>query len=59
MGETFPFFASRNQRAFEYNPSNKRTAKRLQDYLCENFWKVCVQNSAALRIESRGREART
>jgi predicted TIM-barrel fold metal-dependent hydrolase len=38
MGETLPFFAWRIQRAFEYNPLGKRPAKRLQDYLCENFW---------------------
>jgi predicted TIM-barrel fold metal-dependent hydrolase len=38
MGETLPFFAWRIQRAFEYNPLGKKPAKRLQDYLCENFW---------------------
>jgi predicted TIM-barrel fold metal-dependent hydrolase len=38
MGETLPFFAWRIQRAFEYNPLGKHPAKRLQDYLCENFW---------------------
>ena len=38
MGETLPFFAWRIQRAFEYNPFDKKPAKRLQDYLAENFW---------------------
>jgi predicted TIM-barrel fold metal-dependent hydrolase len=38
MGETLPFFASRIQRAFEYNNYGKTPAKRLQDYLSENFW---------------------
>lgn len=38
MGETLPFFAWRIQRAFEYNPLGKKPLKRLQDYLCENFW---------------------
>jgi predicted TIM-barrel fold metal-dependent hydrolase len=38
MGETLPFFSWRIQRAFEYNPLDKRLAKRLQDYLAENFW---------------------
>jgi predicted TIM-barrel fold metal-dependent hydrolase len=38
MGETLPFFAWRIQRAFEYNPLGKTPSKRLQDYLCENFW---------------------
>ncbi|MFX4086896.1 amidohydrolase family protein [Sphingobium yanoikuyae] len=38
MGETLPFFSWRIQRAFEYNPLDKRLVKRLQDYLAENFW---------------------
>ncbi len=38
LGETLPYFAWRIQRCFEYNPSNKRPRKRLQDYLCENFY---------------------
>jgi predicted TIM-barrel fold metal-dependent hydrolase len=38
MGETLPFFAWRVQRCFEYNPFGKKTRKRLQDYLCENFY---------------------
>jgi 2,3-dihydroxybenzoate decarboxylase len=38
MGETLPFFAWRIQRAFEYNPFDKRPARRLQDYLSDNFW---------------------
>jgi predicted TIM-barrel fold metal-dependent hydrolase len=38
MGETLPFFSWRIQRAFEYNPLDKRLSKRLQDYLAENFW---------------------
>ena len=38
LGETLPFFAWRIQRAFEYNPYSRRTAKRLQDYLSDNIW---------------------
>ena len=38
LGETLPYFAWRIQRCFEYNPSKKRVRKRLQDYLCENFY---------------------
>jgi predicted TIM-barrel fold metal-dependent hydrolase len=38
MGETLPFFAWRIQHCFEWNPSDKRLEKRLQDYLCENFY---------------------
>jgi 2,3-dihydroxybenzoate decarboxylase len=38
LGETLPYFAWRIQHCFEYNPSNKRVRKRLQDYLCENFY---------------------
>ncbi len=38
LGETLPYFAWRIQRCFEYNPSDKRVQKRLQDYLCENFY---------------------
>jgi predicted TIM-barrel fold metal-dependent hydrolase len=38
LGETLPYFAWRIQRCFEYNPSDKRVQKRLQDYLGENFY---------------------
>lgn len=38
MGETLPFFAWRIQRAFEYNPFDKRPRQRLQDYLSSNLW---------------------
>ena len=38
LGETLPHFAWRIQHCFEYNPSDKRLEKRLQDYLCENFY---------------------
>lgn len=38
LGETLPYFAWRIQHCFEYNPSDKRVARRLQDYLCENFY---------------------
>jgi 2,3-dihydroxybenzoate decarboxylase len=38
LGETLPSFAWRIQHCFEYNPSDKRLEKRLQDYLCENFY---------------------
>jgi len=38
LGETIPFFSWRIQHCFEYNPSDKRVQRRLQDYLCENFY---------------------
>jgi 2,3-dihydroxybenzoate decarboxylase len=38
LGETLPYFAWRIQHCFEYNPSNKRLERRLQDYLCDNFY---------------------
>jgi 2,3-dihydroxybenzoate decarboxylase len=38
MGETLPFFAWRIQHCFEWNPDDKKIEKRLQDYLCENFY---------------------
>jgi len=38
LGETLPFFAWRIQHCFEYNPSDKRPKRRLQDYLAENFY---------------------
>jgi predicted TIM-barrel fold metal-dependent hydrolase len=38
LGETLPYFAWRIQRCFEFNPSSKRVQKRLQDYLCDNFY---------------------
>lgn len=38
MGETLPAFAWRIQHCFEYNPSDKRVKRRLQDYLCDNFY---------------------
>lgn len=38
LGETLPFFAWRIQHCFEYNPSDKRLERRLQDYLCENVY---------------------
>jgi predicted TIM-barrel fold metal-dependent hydrolase len=38
LGEMFPFFAWRIQRAFEYNPYSQRTRKLLQDYLSDNIW---------------------
>jgi predicted TIM-barrel fold metal-dependent hydrolase len=38
MGETLPTFAWRIQHCFEYNPSDKRVERRLQDYLCDNFY---------------------
>ena len=38
LGETLPYFAWRIQHCFEYNPSDKRLERRLQDYLCENFF---------------------
>ena len=38
LGETLPYFAWRIQHCFEYNPADKRVERRLQDYLCENFY---------------------
>ena len=38
MGETLPHFAWRIQHCFEQNPADKRMQKRLQDYLCDNFY---------------------
>jgi len=38
LGETLPYFAWRIQHCFEFNPSDKRVERRLQDYLCENFY---------------------
>jgi 2,3-dihydroxybenzoate decarboxylase len=38
LGETLPYFAWRIQHCFDYNPSDKRVERRLQDYLCENFY---------------------
>jgi predicted TIM-barrel fold metal-dependent hydrolase len=38
LGETLPYFSWRIQHCFEYNPSNKRVKRRLQDYLCDNFY---------------------
>jgi predicted TIM-barrel fold metal-dependent hydrolase len=38
LGETLPYFAWRIQHCFEFNPSDKRLERRLQDYLCDNFY---------------------
>jgi 2,3-dihydroxybenzoate decarboxylase len=38
LGETLPHFAWRIQHCFEFNPSDKRVARRLQDYLSDNFY---------------------
>ena len=38
LGETLPAFAWRIQHCFEYNPSDKRVERRLQDYLADNFY---------------------
>lgn len=38
LGETLPYFAWRIQHCFEYNPSDKRVERRLQDYLADNFY---------------------
>jgi 2,3-dihydroxybenzoate decarboxylase len=38
LGETLPHFAWRIQHCFEYNPSDKRLERRLQDYLADNFY---------------------
>ena len=38
LGETLPYFAWRIQHCFEYNPSDKRVQRKLQDYLADNFY---------------------
>ncbi|HET9272117.1 MAG TPA: amidohydrolase family protein [Vicinamibacterales bacterium] len=38
LGETLPYFAWRIQHCFEFNPVDKRLERRLQDYLCDNFF---------------------
>jgi len=38
LGETLPYFAWRIQHCFEFNPADKRLQRRLQDYLCDNFY---------------------
>jgi 2,3-dihydroxybenzoate decarboxylase len=38
LGETLPYFAWRIQHCFEFNPSDKRLERRLQDYLSDNFY---------------------
>jgi 2,3-dihydroxybenzoate decarboxylase len=38
LGETLPYFAWRIQHCFEYNPSDKRVRRKLQDYLADNFY---------------------
>ena len=38
LGETLPYFAWRIQHCFEYNPSDKRVQRRLQDYLADNVY---------------------
>lgn len=38
LGETLPYFAWRIQHCFEYNPSDKRVQRRLEDYLADNFY---------------------
>lgn len=46
MGETLPFFAWRIQHCFEWNPADKRLEKRLQDYLCDNFFITTSGNNS-------------
>jgi predicted TIM-barrel fold metal-dependent hydrolase len=38
LGEMLPYFSWRIQHLFEHNPFGKRIEKRLEDYLCENFY---------------------
>jgi len=38
LGETLTYFSWRIQHCFEYNPSDKRVERRLQDYLSDNFY---------------------
>jgi 2,3-dihydroxybenzoate decarboxylase len=44
LGETLPYFAWRIQHCFEYNPADKKPQRRLQDYLCENFYMTTSGN---------------
>jgi 2,3-dihydroxybenzoate decarboxylase len=46
LGETLPYFAWRIQHCFEYNPSDKRVERRLQDYLSDNFYVTTSGNFA-------------
>jgi 2,3-dihydroxybenzoate decarboxylase len=45
LGETLPYFAWRIQHCFELNPDDKRIEKRLQDYLCDNFFVTTSGNN--------------
>jgi predicted TIM-barrel fold metal-dependent hydrolase len=38
LGEMLPYFSWRIQHLFEHNPFGKKIEKRLEDYLCENFY---------------------
>ena len=38
MGEMLPYFSWRIQHLFEHNPFGKKIERRLEDYLCENFY---------------------
>jgi 2,3-dihydroxybenzoate decarboxylase len=38
LGETLPYFSWRIQHCFEYNPSDARVDRRLQDYLADNIY---------------------
>ena len=46
LGETLPYFSWRIQRCFEFNPLGHRVQKRLQDYLCENFFITTSGNNS-------------
>ncbi len=52
LGETLPHFAWRIQHCFEYNPFDKKfQQKRLQDYLCENFYITTSGNFNWARVK--------
>ena len=38
LGEMLPYFSWRIQHLFEHNPFGKKIERRLEDYLCENFY---------------------
>ncbi len=47
LGEMIPFFAWRIQHSYEFHPGPVKVKKRLQDYLCENFYITTSGNLSA------------
>lgn len=46
LGETLPYFSWRIQRCFEFNPLGHQVERRLQDYLCDNFFITTSGNNS-------------